>query len=107
VAVLWREFDADVAEALDGRKGILIGREVPNLFQPSAAGKNRHFIKTLENCGPPYRGLVKLLIRSTHHVKKFAFMAHISFVHAPTIVGWFESLTQMSFHFRDIAIALP
>ena len=33
-------------------------------------------------------------------VHPLAFNAHISFVHAPTIVGWFESPTQTSFHFR-------
>jgi hypothetical protein len=30
-------------------KGIVIGRDVPDLFQPSALGKNRRFIKTDEN----------------------------------------------------------
>jgi hypothetical protein len=29
-------------------KGIVIGRDVPDLFQPSALGKNRRFIKTDE-----------------------------------------------------------
>jgi hypothetical protein len=29
-------------------KGIVIGREVPDLFQPSALGKNRRFIRTDE-----------------------------------------------------------
>src|ERR1700732_1365631 len=37
-------------------------------------------------------------------VHPLAFNAHISFVHAPTIVGWFESPTQTSFHFRGIAL---
>ena len=30
-------------------KGIVIGRDVPDLFQPSALGKNRRFIETDEN----------------------------------------------------------
>src|SRR5450755_126180 len=33
-----------------------------------------------------------------------AFNADISFVHPPTVVGWFESGAQTSFHLRGIAL---
>jgi hypothetical protein len=33
-------------------------------------------------------------------IHPFAFHPHVRLVHAPTVVGWLESPTQTSFHFR-------